>query len=156
MTSNITIILYYVLTNIIHYTQAAAFSNFSNSKDITPNLTIKWKLEQNDLILYAEKKKKGHLWIGLGNTNNKGNIFKITKINQGSDLKIENCLINRSADATCPKNNEVIIEHKEVSIDGFKIQIRTKIDPKIVESPTQNAYQFHKVIYSYSDSDEPV
>jgi len=114
-------LLSFILLLVLGESVKSQFATFTNSRDITSDVVMKWKFDGTDVVLYFEKKTAGHLWMGLGKTMTNADIFKIAKTNGGTDLTVEDCYVNGNVTPTCTETSHITVEHKEATPTSLKV-----------------------------------
>jgi len=66
---------------------------------------MKWKFDGDDIVIYFEKNRPGHLWIGLGETMTDADIFRIEKINSGNDITVQDCFVSGHVTPSCTETD---------------------------------------------------
>ena len=143
------------LSTILQLSNCTQFATFTNSKAITNVVNIKWKFENDDVILLIEKTEAGHLWLGIGKSMSGSDIIRIEKTSGGTDLTVQDCYVNGYVAPTCVETNNLTVEHKEATSTSLKVQIRRKMVTGETAKDKDLIQGVNSFIYSYTSSDAP-
>lgn len=116
---------------------------------ITPHLSIGWKIQGTDINLIIEKKKLGHMTVGLGSSMASADLVVIE--NNGGTLTIKDCKLTGYSSPDCAEVNNWIEVDKTSSSGGFKVELKRTV---IASEASDKTFSTGKndIIYSYSDT----